>query len=348
MHSKVSLAPFTSFSKSAPLRTFLFWCALVPQIAMLFASASYRSLLLVLASVLGALTSECRNYFRKKNVSLSAAYALLSGTLVGLFLPPEFPILSAFFTTFLFLYTAKNIFGNSGVSWVNPVALSVIGAWFVGHLFFGGFTISGADLLSKNPSLNLIDGALLTNGVDEKITLFLNDSIFSLFDVSIPNGYVSLFWDNHAAIPAFRFAFWTLLASLFLFSFDFINIEIPAMFLLVYCLLVRFVSPLFTGGGPREGDLLLALLSSGILFSSIFLIYWPGTVPFSLVGKIFYGIFGGVLAFIFCGTGTSPIGAVATVLFMNIISPALQTIETKSLRKRLSSLLALELGEGNK
>ncbi len=348
MHSKVSLAPFTSFSKSAPLRTFVFWCALVPQLATLFASSSYRSLLLVLASVLGAFASEGRNYFRKKNVSLSAAYALLSGTLTGLLLPPEFPIASAFFTTFLFMYTAKNIFGNSGVSWVNPVALSVTGAWFVGHLFFGGFTISGADLLSKNPSLSLIDGALLTNGVDEKITLYLNDTIFSLFDVSIPNGYVSLIWDNHAAIPAFRFAFWTLLASLFLFSFDFINIEIPAVFLLVYCVLVRFVSPAFTGGVPREGDLLLALLSSGILFASIFLIYWPGTVPFSMAGKLLYGALGGVIAFVFCGAGTSPFGAVATVLFMNIISPTLQAFETKSLRKRLSSLLALELGEGDK
>ena len=203
-------------------------------------------------------------------------------------------------------------------------------------------------MLVKNPSLNLIDGALLTNGIDEKITLFLNDSIFSLFDVSIPNGYVSLFWDNHAAIPAFRFAFWTLLASLFLFSFDFINIEIPAMFLLVYCILVRFVSPMFTGGVPREGDMVLALLSSGIIFSSIFLIYWPGTVPFSVMGKILYGALGGIFAFIFCGTGTSPFGAVATVLFMNIISPALQAFETKSLRKRLSSLLALELGEAEK
>jgi len=202
--------------------------------------------------------------------------------------------------------------------------------------------------LVKNPSLNLIDGALLKNGVDEKLTLFLNDSIFSLFGVSIPNGYVSLFWDNHAAIPAFRFAFWTLAASLFLFSFDFINIEIPAVFLFVYCALVRFVSPIFTGGGPREGDLLLALLSSGILFASVFLLYWPGTTPFSMAGKALYGAFGGVFAFIFCGTGTSPFGAVATVLFMNIISPALQAFETKSLRKRLSSLLALELGEAEK
>ncbi len=348
MHSKVTTAPFTSFLKSAPLRTLFFWCALVPQIATLFASHSYRSLLLILAAVAGAFCSEAKNYIAKKNTSLSAAYALLSGTLTGFFLPPEFPLASAFFMTFLFMYTAKKIFGNSGVSWINPVALSVTGAWFVGHLFFGTFTIAGADLLAKNPSLNMIDGALLTNGVDEKITLFLNDTVFSFFGVSIPNGYVSLFWDNHAAIPAFRFAFWTLLASLLFFSFDLVKIEIPAVFLLVYCLLVRFASPLFTGGGPSEGDLLLALLSSGILFSSIFLLHWPGTVPYSMAGKIIYAALGGVIAFVFCGTGTSPFGAVATVLFMNIISPALQTIETRSLRKRLSSLLAIELGEAEK
>lgn len=345
MHSRVSLAPFTSFTKSAPLRTFCIWCALVPQLATLFASQSYRSLLLVLATVLGAFLSEIQNFLSDRRPSLSAAYALLAGTLTGLFLPPEFPLASAFFMTFLLMFTAKKIFGASGVSWINPVALSVTGAWFAGHLLFGSFTISGADLLTKNPSLNLIDGALLTNGLDEKITLFLNDSIFSLFGVSIPNGYVSLFWDNHAAIPAFRFAFWTLAASLFLFSFDLICVEMPLIFLFVYSLLVRFASPIFTGGIPREGDLLLALLTSGVLFSAVFLLYWPGTVPFSISGKICYATLGGALAFIFCGTGTSPFGAIATILFMNIISPALQTIETRSLRKKLSSLLALELGE---
>mgnify|MGYP002623837284 CR=1 FL=1 len=348
MDSKVTLAPFTSFSKVAPLKILFFWCALTPQIAMLFLSGSYKSLALVLAAVLGALASEASSLTKKNGKSLSAAYALLAGTIIGLFFPPDFPAASAFLITFFFLFMSKSIFGSSGSSWLNPIAIAVMGAWFAGQSFFGSFTVFGADLLAKNPSLNLIDGALLTNGADEKITLFLNDTVFSLFGVSIPNGYVSLFWDNHAAIPAFRFTFWTLAASIFFIAFDYASARIPCVFLLVYGLLVRFASPLWTGGGARDGDLLLAFLSSGILFAAFFLIQWPGTVPCSDWAKILYAAIGGVLAFVFCGTGTSPIGAVATVLFMNIISPAIQEAESRSVRKKLSALLADKLGEGER
>ncbi len=347
MYSKVSTAPFTDFTRSTTLRTFLYWAALVPQLAALVLTGSWKSLLIIACAVLGTALSQLDGFFEKTNFRMNVAYSLLAGTLVGFFLPPEYPPLSVFFITFVFMFVTRSVFGPPGVSWLNPVALTVMAAWFIGRVAFGTFFISGADLMAKNPSLALIDGAMLTNGIDEKITLFFNDTVFRLFNVSIPNGYVSLFWDNHAAIPAFRFTFLTLLSSLFFFAFDFKKPEISLSFMLVYLALVKFVSPFFTGAAPMGGDALLALLSSGVLFTAVFVLQWPGTLPRTLQGKILFILFSGIFAFVFCGAGTSPVGAAATVLFGNLISPALQVFENRSLRKRLAALLQEKLGEAS-
>lgn len=348
MYSKVSTAPFTDFTKSSSLRILLFFAALLPQVAALFASKSWSSLIVILCAVLGAALSEADGIVDKNSRRLSIAHALFAGTLVGFFLPPTYPPASVFLITFVFMFTTKSVFGPPGISWLNPVALTIIAAWFMGRISFGSFLVTGADLTTKNPSLSLIDGAALLNGVDEKLTLFLNDTVFRLFNVSIPNGYVSLFWDNHAAIPACRFTFLTMLSSIFLFAFDLKKPEFPLLFLFVYFGLVKFASPFWTGAAPMGGDVLLALLSSGLLFASVFILQWPGTSPTSLSGKIAYALFFGIIAFVFCGTGTSPVGAAATVLFANLISPALQVVENKSLRKKLSLLLADKLGEAER
>ncbi len=345
MYSKVSTAPFNDFTKSNSLRTILFLAALLPQLAMLFVTQSWKSLAIILCAVLGCALSEADAIFKKQSRRLALSYSLFAGTLTGFFLPADYPPASVFFITFIFMYATRVVFGQTGVSWINPVALTVAAAWFMGRTSFGSFLIGGADLAAKNPSLALIDGAMLTNGVDEKITLFLNDNVFSLFGVSIPNGYVSLFWDTRAAVPAFRFAFWTMLSSLFLFAFDLKRPAASLCFLLAYFALVKFVSPLFTGAPPMGGDVLLAMLSSGLLFASVFLLQWPGTYPLSLPGKTAYALICSVIAFAFCGTGTSPAGAALTILFGNIISPALQAAENKSLKKELSALLAAKLGE---
>ncbi len=345
MYNKVSTAPFTDFTRSTSLRTFLYWAALFPQIAMLAITGSWKSLVIIAAAILGTALSQLNGFFERQNLRMNVAYSLLAGSLVGFFLPPDYPPASVFFITFIFMFVTRSVFGPPGVSWLNPVAITVTAAWFIGRVSFGSFFISGADLMAKNPSMALIDGAMLTNGIDEKITLFMNDTVFRLFNVSIPNGYVSLFWDNHAAIPAFRFTFLTLLSSLFFFAFDFKKPEISLSFMLVYMALVKFVSPFFTGAAPMGGDALLALLSGGVLFTAVFVLQWPGTIPSTLQGKCLHILFCGIFAFVFCGAGTSPVGAMVTVVFANLISPALQIIENRSIRKKLASLLDEKLGE---
>ena len=71
------------------------------------------------------------------------------------------------------------------------------------------------------------------------------------------------------------------------------------------------LSPVFSGGVPMQGDMILALLTSGTLFAAFFLMQWFGTIPMTRRGKIIYGFAGGIIAFIFSGCGTSPIGSIS-------------------------------------
>ena len=102
---------------------------------------------------------------------------------------------------------------------------------------------------------------------------------------------------------------------------------IPAVFLFVYGLLVRIFGLYPYGGILNQGDVLLAIFSSGTILTAFFLLQWAGTTPLSIVGKIIYGAFAGCLAFLIMGCGTSPIGAMFVVLISNLVSPIIQFVE---------------------
>lgn len=341
-YKRVSIGPHMTFSKSATLRMLFFLLALFPQIILLFTTRTYSSITIIACAIAGALCSRMWNFLKREKVFFSALYSILTGTLIGFFLPSSYPPIAVFFITLTFMTSVNLFFGGQGVSWVNPVVLTVAAAWFIGHFNFPGFEIFGDDLLFKNPSLSLIQNSFAENPVDERLTVFLNESMFGLFNVSIPEGYVSFFWDNFSQIPAFRFNALTLLASVFLIAFDLENGMIPLVYLLVYSIFVKFLSPVMTGGVPFSGDLLLALLSSGTLFTAFFILQWDGTVPYTKQGKLLYAACGGIFAFVFCGTGTSPVGSMMAILFLNLLAPMIQVYENHRAKKKVAFLLTQE------
>lgn len=341
-YKRVSIGPHMTFSKSATLRMLFFLLALFPQIILLFTTRTYSSIAIIACAIAGALCSRMWNFLKREKVFFSALYSILTGTLIGFFLPASYPPIAVFFITLTFMTSVNLFFGGQGVSWVNPVVLTVAAAWFIGHFNFPGFEIFGDDLLFKNPSLSLIQNSFAENPVDERLTVFLNESVFGLFSVSIPEGYVSFFWDNFSQIPAFRFNALTLLASVFLIAFDLENGMIPLVYLLVYSIFVKFLSPVMTGGVPFSGDLLLALLSSGTLFTAFFILQWDGTVPYTKQGKLLYAACGGIFAFVFCGTGTSPVGSMMAILFLNLLAPMIQVYENHRAKKKVAFLLTQE------
>ena len=235
----------------------------------------------------------------------------------------------------------KYLSGNFADHWINSAVLAVAFAWIVGMSAFPENPLTKDILQIKNPSHILIQNGVfpIMNG-DRSVTEALNNTIFGFANISIPEGYISLLWDTHSIIPAFRFNALTLLASVVLFASGMQGLLIPASFAAVYTLLVRFVSPVSTGAMAGQGDMILSLCTGGTLFCAVFVVQQYGTVPLSKRGKILYGILAGIFAFAIAGCGTSSAGMIFAVLCANIVSPLIQAAEDRRDVSRLRAMLS--------
>lgn len=325
-----NIAPFCYLTPSTSQISITIIFILLPQVLMLCLSKSFLSLLIILICIAASYSVEVISNIIRKKPLVTDYIAIVQGLCIGFFVPQNYPLLPVFFVTFLSLLLVKYIFNGNSHSWVNPIVWTIIVLYFLGQSFFPETLISAQVLESGNPSNALIlNGDFSIINADKSITLWLNEYIFDLFSIEIPEGYISLLWDTNSSIPAFRFNLLTLLASIFLISLGMINWIVPVVFLTVYTLLVRFFSLLPFTGVLGQGDILLSLLTSGTLFSTFFILDWYGTSPLSVITKIVYGVIGGIFAFFLIGLGTSSIGMCFTILLMNIISVCLQMIEEK-------------------
>ncbi|WP_149554187.1 RnfABCDGE type electron transport complex subunit D [Treponema pectinovorum] len=353
MKNKIEITsrPYKYLSFSVKTNSIVILSFLTLQVLLLFFTRSWANLILIFSTTFATCAVELIEFFnRDKKNCYNFITAAIQGILTGLFLPSTFPFYAAFFATFFVFFSCRFFIARYADNWINLPALTVALCWILGETLFPSFELSSEILFSKNPSLFLIqNGTFPMIDADPKITSFLNKTVFSLFGVSIPDGYVSLFWDTHSTIAAFRFNFITLISSLILFSFDVIKILIPGIFVLTYAILIYFILPLFYAS-PTHGDLFLAFCTSGFLMACLFLLQMAGTTPMTNLGKSLYAVIAGICAFLIVGAGTSPSGIVFTILFMNAVSPLIQYaeyfFEIKRVKKQLQENSA-QLKDGN-
>ncbi len=315
---------------------FLFLLAL--QYAMLLVTKSYDAAIVIGSSTLGGIAAASINFLIFHEKPFHFLNIILQGMVIGFLLPQEYPVVIVFFITFFTLVISRCVLFKSINCWINVCCVAVLIAWFIGRRFFPQFIITSDLVPLKNSSVYLIqNGSFPIYSFDSTITNFLNTKVFSFFKVTVPEGFVSLFWDTHSSIPAFRFNLLTIISSIIIFSDNAFSGIIPSLMLIVYGILVRLFAPMVFGGDFNQGDILLAFLTGGTLFCSVFLIQWYGTVPIYLSGKILLGVLAGIIAFLIMGVGTSPIGIIYTVLitnFANIFIRAIQ--EDKKINKNLT------------
>lgn len=322
--------PFIYKKGSITSTTIRIFILLLLQILCLCLNKSFSALVVIGSCSLASLAVYFYRFVLKREHIYDIFGYLIQGIFTGMLLPETYPPLVAALVTFLVVWGIKTVAPNPANIWVNTVAFSVVIAWFIGKEFFPDFLITSEMLELNNPSLTLIqNGTLPVIRVDSTITGFLNNTVFKFLHVSVPEGYISFLWDSHSVIPAFRFNFLTVFSSILLFSDDSIDYMIPSIFLLVYGCLVRLFAPMFFGGAFNTGDIILALFSSGTLFTALFMLQWFNTTPSTTGGKILYAVICGFVAFVLVGAGTSPVGMVYTILMGNLLSIVIKTIETK-------------------
>lgn len=351
--SKISVKPFVYSIPSISSVSIKFLLLLCLQILMLLLTKSFNAFFVVITSLSGALAAAIINYYVRKEALYNIMNLAIQGILIGLLLPETFPPITTFVITFATILISRTIVFKGINSWINAPAIAIIIAWYIGNIYFPQFAVSSEFLTMKNSSIYLIqNGYFPTYSFDGPVTTFLNKNIFSLVNVSIPEGFVSMLWDSHSLIPAFRFNILTIISSIIVFSDNSFSLIIPSLFITVYAILVRIFVPFLFGGELNQGDIILALLSSGILFCNVFLIQWYGTIPVTIAGKIILGLFSGIIAFAIIGCGTSPVGMVYTIICSNIICMIIRIFEEKKndistgrVVSKYSAKIAAEKGE---
>jgi electron transport complex protein RnfD len=338
---QLSISPFMYNTPSISSISIRFIVLLLIQIIMLLITGSYKAFIVVMSSTMGAAAAASINYLLHKKEHYQIMNMVIQGMIIGLLLPEGYPPVPVFFISFLVLFFSRFLIFKSVNSWLNTSAFSVLTAWIIGRTYFPGFLITSDILAVRNSSVYLLqNGNFPIYAFDSTITSFLNSTVFALFKVSIPEGFVSMLWDSGSAIPAFRFTIITIVSSIIVFSDNTFSAIIPSTFLLSYTILVRLFCPMFFGGFFNQGDIILALSSSGILFSTVFLIQWFGTVPITITGKVLSGLCYGLSAFLIIGCGTSPIGMMYTILINNIITLFIRSFEEQKNLSNISKVVA--------
>ena len=335
----VSLKPYVYEKPSISAVSIKILILLLLQIAMLIFSKSYDAVIVIACSAAGALLATYVHYFFVRKNQFLSLTGILQGIIIGMLLPESYPPVTAFFISLITLLIFKYIFEDSANFWINLVSVSVVIAYFIGRSYFPGFQIIRDIIKLKNPSVVLINsGVFPVYDFDVSLTSYLNSMFFAKIKVTLPQGIISMLWDNHSVIPAFRFNLLTLIGSIVLFSDNSFSLLIPTIFLSVYGIMVRVFFPFAVGGSMNEGDIVLALLTSGTLFVAVFLIQWFGTHPMTVVGQIIYAIFAGILAFCIAGSGTSPIGMIYVVIICNILNLIIRQVEEKRIDKLINKM----------
>ncbi|MBP5359737.1 MAG: RnfABCDGE type electron transport complex subunit D [Treponema sp.] len=313
---------------------------LIPQLVMLGVTHTYSALFVILAAVLASIGAEVLSLLYQKEKGIEIMSPLVQGIITGMLFPQTFSPVVAFIITLCVMTLGKYFFGGFASSWITVPALTIVTAYVLNVNAFPAIPLGLEDVQSRNAALILIqNGSIPMLEVDPAITGFFNKTVFRLFGIVVPDGYVSLLWDNGSLIPAFRFNFITLISSIILISSDMVDFVIPFIFIVLYSLLVRFLGPLVVHGVPMQGDMILALMTSGTLFSSLYLLQWYGTVPISRTGKCVYAVIAAILAFLIMGYGMSSVGYVCVILMMNVISTVIQGIESQKVRKNIETVL---------
>jgi len=340
--------PQINLARSTAARMWLVSLCVFMAIVQSSLSDSFSSLIVAASAVSAAVLTEFLILYKGgKTGALRDGSAVASALILTLLLPNKiFPVYAAAGAIFA-IAVVKHSFGGLGSNWLNPAA----GGWlFVRFSWPVPFNLAleGSPLSLLTESLNRgvtnpegsplgilkIDASGLfaaASHLDGTLRSFLNNTIFSFAGAELPGGYMDLFTLRFPGIIADRGILALLMGTIIITASQVNRSWIPAVYLLVFSVLVRYAGALPYGGVHGNGDVLFALCSGGTLVSAFFLAADPATGAKSNGGIFLAAAAGGVLAFLFRFYGAQPYGAFFAVVLINAALPVMRILENRRL-----------------
>ena len=216
--------------------------------------------------------------------------AVVTGIILALNVPVGMPLGELLIGDFVAIIVVKQLFGGIGMNFANPALVGriVLFVSFASEMNLWVFPDAAVDQLSKATPLAVADPAKL-----------------SLLD---------LFMGIHGGVLGETCALAILLGLVYLVATKTISAAIPATYVGS-----MFVFYLIATGSVHEA--LVAVLSGGLLFGAVFMATDYVTSPFTLKGKLIYGLALGAVTFAIRYWGSYTEGVSFALLFMNLWVP---------------------------
>ena len=265
--------------------------ALTPCVVASAIIFGWRALLVTAVSVIACVGFEwlyCK--LLKKPNPVGDLSAVVTGIILALNVPVGMPIGELIVGDFVAIIVVKQLFGGIGMNFANPALVGRIFLFisFAGEMNTWVYPDAAVDQLSSATPLKVADPSKL-----------------SLLD---------LFMGVHGGVLGETCALAIVLGLIYLVATKTISIAIPA----------SYVGSMFVFYLIATRDLhaaLAAVLSGGLLFGAVFMATDYVTSPFTLKGKLVYGVALGIVTFAIRYWGSYTEGVSFALLFMNLWVP---------------------------
>lgn len=257
--------------------------AMLPALAAGTYFYGLRALALTLVTVAACVLSEyVMQKLLGKPVRVKDLSAVVTGILLALNLPVEFPYWMAIVGGIFAIAVVKELFGGIGQNFMNPALAARVFLMVNWPAQIGTFTVDG------------VAGATPLGGRPA--------TLVDLFIGNIPGTIGEI---SKLAI---------LIGCAYLVYKEVIKLRMPVIYLLscaVFLYLFKY----------DVEDTLLQLLSGGIIFAAVFMVTDYSTSPMSPKGQIIYAILAGFLTVVIRIFGGYPEGVSFAIIIMNVLVP---------------------------
>ena len=265
--------------------------ALLPALAWSVYAFGWKALLLTAVSVVSCVFWEwAYRKLMKKSSMIGDLSAVVTGIILALNVPVGMPLGQLIVGDLVAIVVVKQLFGGIGMNFANPALVGriVLFISFAGSMNKWVYPDAAVDQLSSATPLAVADTSKL-----------------SLLD---------LFMGVHGGVLGETCALAIVLGLIYLVATKTISIAIPASYIGS-----MFVFYLISTGSLHGA--LVGILSGGLMFGAVFMATDYVTSPFTLKGKLVYGVALGIVTFAIRYWGSYTEGVSFALLFMNLWVP---------------------------
>jgi electron transport complex protein RnfD len=314
----VSLSPHAHGTDSVEKNMYGVIIALLPALLASFWFFGLGSVVVCLASVLACIFFEwaITKYIMKREPSLTDGSAIVTGLLLGMNLPSNFPVWMIIIGALVAIGIGKMTFGGLGCNPFNP---ALVGRCFLLVSFPAAMTswpiegqwTSYVDAETGATPLSLMKTAIKTG--DSSIL----DQLPSSFEMLLGNTSNGLGAGTIGEICALAL----IIGLCYMLWKKIITWHIPVS---IICTVFVF-SGLLHLASPVYANPVQVVLSGGLLLGAIFMATDYVTSPMTAKGQLIYGVSIGLLTVVIRNWGSYPEGMSFAILIMNAFTPLINT-----------------------